>query len=108
MTKFCVVLVTCRSLPEAKKIGQALVKQKLAACVSIIPQVNSLFFWQGKLSRQKEVLLIIKTRVRLFSKLATNIRKLHSYRVPEVIALPMLAGEKHYLSWLEREATRTK
>jgi len=103
MTEFCLVLVTCKSEPEARKIGQALVKQKLAACVNIIPKVNSLFFWNKKLSRAREALLLIKSRRKLFSALSEAIRKSNSYKLPEIIALPILAGEKKYLNWLKSE-----
>jgi len=103
MTQYCLVLVTCQSQSEARKIGQALVKQKMAACVNIIPKVNSLFFWKKKLTEEKEILLLIKTRKALFSKLSASVRKLHSYEVPEIIALPVLAGEKNYLSWMAKE-----
>jgi len=103
MTQFCLVLVTCKSEPEARKIGQALVTQKLAACVNIIPKVNSLFFWDKKLSREREALLLIKTRRKLFSEVSEAIRKSHSYKLPEIIALPFWAGEKKYLNWLRNE-----
>ena len=103
MTQFCLVLVTCKSEPEARRIGQALVKQKLAACVNIMPKVNSLFFWNKKLSREREALLLIKTRKKLFSALSEAIKKLHSYKLPEIIALPILAGDRKYLNWLKSE-----
>jgi periplasmic divalent cation tolerance protein len=107
MTQFCLVLVSCKSQSEARKIGQALVKQKLAACVNIIPKVNSLFFWNKKISREREALLLIKTRRQLFSALSEAIKKSHSYKLPEIIALPVWTGEKGYLNWLKKE-TRQK
>lgn len=103
MNKLCVVFVTCGSSAEARKISQALVKERLAACVNILPGVNSFFFWEGKLSREKEFLLMIKTQAKLFTKLATRVKQLHSYQVPEIIALPVLAGEKNYINWLKKE-----
>jgi periplasmic divalent cation tolerance protein len=108
MSKFCVVLVTCGSLPEAKRIGGELVKQKLAACVNIIPQINSIFFWKGRLSQEKETLLLIKTRSVLFSNLVRRIKNLHSYEVPEIIALPILAAEKNCTAWLKEQTAKAK
>lgn|SRR5574341_1511539 len=106
MTELCVVMVTCKSASEARKIGGYLVEQKLAACANIIPRIESIFFWQGKLSQEKESLLILKTRKALFSKLVTAVKKLHSYHVPEIIALPVLAGQKNYLNWVKQETKK--
>ncbi len=103
MTQFCLVLVTCQSQSEARRIGRTLVKQKMAACVNIIPKVNSLFFWKRKLTEEKEALLLIKTRMALFSRLAASVRKLHSYKIPEIIALPISVGERNYLNWVKNE-----
>lgn len=107
MSDLWVVLVTCSSLKEAEKIGRALVKDRLAACVNVIPEMKSFFFWERKLSREAEYLLIVKTRKKLFQKLAIRVKRLHSYQVPEIIALPIVAGEKKYLDWVKKE-TRKK
>ena len=106
MTELCVVMVTCKSASDARKIGGYLVEQKLVACANIIPKIESIFFWQGKLSQEKETLLILKTRKALFSRLTKAVRKLHSSQVPEIIALPVLAGEKSYLSWVKKETQK--
>ena len=102
-----VILITCPSKKEAKKIGHHLVSEKLAACVNIIPGLISIFYWQGKLNEEKEVLLIVKSRSSCFSKLEKRIRQIHSYSVPEVIALPIVQGSRAYLQWI-REMTLTK
>ncbi len=107
MSDLCVVLVSCGSLKEADKIGQALVKDRLAACANVIPKVKSFFFWEEKLSGQTESLLVIKTRKNLFQKLAVRVKQLHRYQVPEIIGLPIVAGEKKYLDWAKKE-TRKK
>jgi len=105
MSKFCVVLVTCGNLAEAKKISRALVKERLAACVNIIPKMQSIFYWKNEISEERETLLIVKSRISLFSELSKSVRGIHSYRVPEIIALPIVSGEKSYLNWMEKEAT---
>jgi len=106
MTELGVVMVACKSASEARKIGGYLVEQKLVACANIIPGIESIFFWQGKLSQEKETLLILKTRKALFSRLVTAVKKLHGYQVPEIIALPVLAGEKNYLDWVAKETRK--
>ena len=100
-----VIFVTAANKKEAKKIACALIKEKLAACVNIIENVNSLFWWQGKVDRLKEVLLIVKTRRTLMNKLIKKVKSLHSYAVPEIIALPIVSGDKKYLQWIN-ESTR--
>ena len=105
MTKFCIILVTCGGEKQAKRIAKSLVEDKLAACVNIVPRVDSIFSWKGKVNRQRETLLLIKTRISLFSKLSKKIKKIHDYETPEIIALPVLAGERKYLNWLQGETT---
>jgi len=95
-----VVFVTCANKNQANKIAKALIKHKLAACVNSVNPVNSLFWWQKKVDSCKEVLLIIKTKKRLFGKLEKLVKSLHSYDVPEIIALPIVMGNKKYLNWI--------
>ncbi|MFH0913040.1 MAG: divalent-cation tolerance protein CutA [Candidatus Omnitrophota bacterium] len=97
---YVVVFVTASHKKEADNIARALIKTKLAACVNIIESVHSLFWWQGKVDSAKEVLLVIKTRKALMPKLIKKVKSLHSYDVPEIIALPIVAGNKEYLKWL--------
>ena len=105
MNKYCVVLVTCGNAKEAKRIAQSLLREKLAACVNIIPRADSIFYWNNKMSQERETMLLIKTRANLFTKLSTTVRKTHSYQVPEIIALPIIRGEDQYLDWLGKETT---
>lgn len=100
-----VVLVTAPSEQEGEKIGQALVEQKLAACANMVRGIQSIFFWEGKVCNENEILLLIKTRTDLFESIVTEVKRLHSYTVPEVIALPILKGSDDYLRWI-RESTR--
>ncbi len=94
------VLITTGSRAEADTIARRLVEERLAACVNIISQVRSLFSWEQKLSEEDEALLIVKSRRPLFCRLADRVRSLHSYTVPEIIALPVLEGSAAYLKWI--------
>ncbi len=103
MTDYILVFVTAASDKEGEKIAQALLKERLAACVNIVAGLRSVFRWKGKISTEEEVLLMIKTKDRLFEKLKKRVVELHSYEVPEIIATSILAGFEKYLSWLEKE-----
>ena len=98
---YCVVFVTAKNKQEAEKIARGLLQARLAACVNIMEGVKSLFMWEGKLDTAQEVLLVIKTQQKLFSSLAKKVKALHSYKVPEIIALPIIAGDKAYLQWVK-------
>jgi periplasmic divalent cation tolerance protein len=102
-TGFVVVLITVRDQEEGRKIADALVGQRKAACVNMVSQVSSLFRWEGKIEDEKESLLIVKTRAELFPELEALVRGLHSYQVPEIIALPIVQGNEAYLKWLGEE-----
>lgn len=104
MSEFIVIFITAPSKNEAEKIGKALVEKKLAACVNIIKDIRSIFFWKGKLSDEKEVLLIAKSKTKNFEKIEKEVKKLHSYEVPEIIGLPILMGSKDYLDWVDKES----
>ncbi|WP_448596931.1 divalent-cation tolerance protein CutA [Thermoleptolyngbya sp.] len=93
------VLTTAASRTEAEAIARALVAERLAACVSLLP-IHSVYTWQGGLEQQDEWQLVIKTDLTLFPALETKIRELHSYDLPEMIALPLSAGSADYLSWV--------
>jgi periplasmic divalent cation tolerance protein len=100
MHEFIVVYVTAGSAAEAEQLAQALVGEKLAACVNRIQSVQSVYRWQGQVEQSDEELLIIKTRGELFSALEKRVRELHSYSVPEIVALPVVDGSAGYLNWL--------
>jgi len=101
MGESIVVLVSCGSEEEATKIANSLVKEGLAACVNIISPVRSIYRWEGKIWDEKEWVLIIKTQKKRFEELQKKVKSLHSYSVPEVIALPIVEGSAPYLKWLE-------
>ena len=96
-----VVFITTATEDEAHRIAQLLVNQRKAACVNIVPRVDSLFWWQGKLDSARESLLLVKTKASLFPEIAEKVKEIHSYEVPEIIALPIIAGSEDYLRWLD-------
>ena len=103
MTEFVVVYVTAASAAEGARIAFALVEEQLAACVNRVDGVQSVYRWEGKVERSQESLLIVKTRADLLARVANRVRELHSYTVPEVIALPILQGDQGYLQWLNEQ-----
>ncbi len=105
MTDKVVVLVTGGSLRECRKIAQALVEKRLAACVNVVPHIRSFYRWEGKIQNDRECLLVIKTVRQLFSELRAEVERLHSYQVPEVICLPIVEGAAGYLTWIEESVT---
>jgi periplasmic divalent cation tolerance protein len=106
MTDKIVVLVTCGSAKEAKKIARAVVEQRMAACANMVTSpVQSVYRWKGRVESAKEFLLIIKTTQSRFAKLKVEVKRLHSYDVPEIIALPIAAGATDYLNWISMSVT---
>ncbi len=96
---FGVILTTTPTRDEAQNIARLLIAEKLAACVQLLP-IESLYFWQGKTQNEAEVLLLIKTRTALFDAAIARIKQVHSYTVPEVVALPFSAGSQDYFDWI--------
>ena len=97
-----VVLVTCSGFAEARRIARVVVEARLAACVNILPgAVTSIYRWKGKVESSKERLLLIKTSRQRLAKLRAEIERVHSYEVPEFIALPIAAGSPAYFAWME-------
>lgn len=103
MNGYIVVYVTVGSSDEADRLARALVEERLAACVNRIKAVQSIYRWQGRVEQSEEELLIIKTKKELFDRLKTRVQELHSYSVPEIIALPILEGNESYLKWLGQQ-----
>lgn len=101
MTDKILVMVTCRSQAEAKKIARAVVKARLAACANVVSgAVQSIYRWKGKIETAREALVLVKSTRRRFSALEREIRRLHSYDTPEIIALPIVQGSRAYLRWI--------
>jgi periplasmic divalent cation tolerance protein len=103
MTDKIVVLSACASTEEAQRMAHALVEKRLAACVNIMPGVRSVYRWKEAIEEEEEVLLVVKSSRALLDELREEIERLHSYEVPEVIALPVVDGSERYLSWMNRE-----
>ena len=103
MTEELVVLVTAGSEEEARTISHKLIHEELVACVNIVPAVQSIFQWEGKITEETESLLILKTTNHVFPKLEAAIKTHHSYSVPEIIALPIKIGSLDYLSWVRQQ-----
>jgi periplasmic divalent cation tolerance protein len=98
---YIVIFVTASNKKEAQKIAAGLIKQRLAACVNIIDKVDSLFCWEAKVQKAEEFLLIIKSKREKLGRIIKLVKSLHSYTVPEIIALPIIAGDKPYLRWID-------
>ena len=98
-----VVFVAVGSEAEARKVADLLLTNRKAACVNIVPKVDSSFWWQGKLDSSQESLLIIKTKASLLPEIIDLVKAAHSYTVPEIIALPIVGGNEDYLKWIDSE-----
>ena len=103
VTDKIVVLTTCESAEQAQTLARHLIEQRLAACVNILPGARSVYRWKDKIEDAAEFVLVIKSRRDAFSKLRDAISHLHSYEIPEVVALPVVDGSDAYLGWMDRE-----
>jgi periplasmic divalent cation tolerance protein len=101
-----VVLVSAGSVEEATSIARRVVEERLAACASVIEHMQSIFRWEGQIKSEPESLIILKTTGGRFAELQARIKALHSYSVPEIIALPIVVGADEYLAWLEKETQK--
>ena len=99
--KYIVVFITAQGEEQAKKIAEQLLAKRLIACANILPRVSSLFWWQGRIDSAEEVLLILKTKECLLDEIIAATKELHSYEVPEIIALPIIGGNEDYLKWID-------
>lgn len=102
MDEYLLVISTVPDEEEGKTIAQKIVEERLAACVNVLPAVQSFYWWEGQISNDEEFLLLIKTQARLFPRLEERIKILHPYQVPEIIALPILTGSREYLGWIKQ------
>ncbi len=103
MTDCIVVLITASQEDEAATIAKTLIDERLAACVNIVKDIRSLYRWQGAVEDEGEVLMVVKTQERLFENLKNRVQQLHSYSVPEIIALPIVKGFENYVQWIKEE-----
>jgi periplasmic divalent cation tolerance protein len=105
MTNARIVLTTAGSQEEARKIAHALVERRLAACVNIVPQIESIYRWQEKIETATEWLLLIQTQAESFERIRAAIKELHSYELPECVMLEVAAGSHEYLAWIAENTT---
>lgn len=101
-----VVIITASNEDEAVRISKTLLQEKLVACVNIHPKVRSLYWWEGKIQDEGETMMIIKTRRGLFGEIVKKVKEIHSYAVPEIIALPIIEGSEDYLRWVQEVTKR--
>jgi periplasmic divalent cation tolerance protein len=103
MTKesYVMVIIATSNQEEAEKIGKTLVEEKLAASANIIPSIKSFFFWKGEFHNISESIILLNTRSVLFAEIQKRVRELHSYELPEVIAIPILVGSSDFLAWIK-------
>lgn len=103
MSENIMIFVTASSDSEAQTISKDLVGSRLVACANLLPGIRSIFQWKGEVQSEQEVLVIMKSRTELFDRIERRVRELHSYDVPEILAIPILAGSLPYLAWLREE-----
>jgi periplasmic divalent cation tolerance protein len=100
------VYIVAVDMAEADRIAEALVRDRLAACVNILGPIRSVYHWQGAVERADEIAMIVKSRAELFEALAARVRALHSYDIPAIVAWPIIAGDAAYLDWIRAETDR--
>ncbi|MGH9582275.1 MAG: divalent-cation tolerance protein CutA [Bryobacteraceae bacterium] len=105
-TDAIIVWCACANREEAARIARALVEARLAACVSVLPEVESIYRWQGEIESAREVPIVIKTSEGRFAELRDSIAAMHGYEVPEIVALPISGGSESYLAWLREQVAR--
>lgn len=99
------IYITAATKKEAEKIAQILVKERLAACVNIFP-IKSIYRWKGKIIKEREIALAVKSKGKLVKKIIKRVKEIHSYRVPEIISLPIEKGERKFLNWIDEETKK--
>ena len=107
MTDKIVIISTCPTADEAEKVARRLVEKQLAACVTMIPGARSIYRWQGSIEEATEQVLLIKSRRDLFDRLKEELGSIHSYEVPEILALPVVEGSPAYIDWIDKELKDT-
>ncbi|OYT25504.1 MAG: cytochrome C biogenesis protein CcdA [Thermoprotei archaeon ex4572_64] len=103
---YIIILITTPDRENAEKIARTLISRKLAACINIVNDVSSIFLWKGSVEETKENLLIIKSRLDVLDEVIDEVKKIHPYEVPEVIAIPIIYGLKKYLEWIDEVLER--
>ena len=97
------VYITCKNSEEALAIGKAIVQEQLAACANVLPQMKSIYMWEGELQMEEEAVLVLKSHAALFQELASHVKALHSYTTPAILSLPIVDGDQDYIEWMAGE-----
>ncbi|MFN3871200.1 MAG: divalent-cation tolerance protein CutA [Aquificaceae bacterium] len=100
MLGYYVVFITV-PVDKAKELAEFIIQNKMGACVNLVPEVDSIYWWKGNIERDKESLLVVKTSAKRFEELLKGVKSVHPYTVPEIIAMPIVAGNEDYLRWIE-------
>jgi periplasmic divalent cation tolerance protein len=100
---FVLVYITTSTREEAEQIGEAIVKERLAACANVYEKISSIYWWKGNLEKDNEAVLLLKTKKDKVNKIMQKVKELHSYENPCIIAIPIIDGSKEYLDWIDRE-----
>ncbi len=100
MRGYCVVFITT-PIDKAQSIADEIIKRKLGACVNIVQEVSSIYWWKGNVERDKETLLVVKTSLSKLDELVEGVKSVHPYTVPEIIAMPIIGGNEDYLNWID-------
>jgi len=108
MSDYILIFITAASPQEAEQLGKALVEKRLAACGNIVRDIRSIFWWKDTLETEQEALLLLKSRADLFPAIVNVVTSLHSYDVPEVIAVPIISGSENYLKWIDQETKKVQ
>ncbi len=103
MKDYILVLTTLNKEDDAYKIARTLVEERLAACITVLPSGTSFYWWKEKIEKEKEHVLLVKTKKNMYNRLEERVRDLHPYEIPEIIAVPIVKGFKEYLNWINRE-----
>ncbi|MCS6999124.1 MAG: divalent-cation tolerance protein CutA [Aquificaceae bacterium] len=100
MNGYYVVFITV-PVEKSKELAEYIIQKRLGACVNVVPEVNSIYWWKGNIERDRESLLVVKTSAKKFEELLRGVKSIHPYTVPEIIALPIVAGNEDYLRWID-------
>ena len=103
MSRFILILTTVNKEEKAKEIASKLVEERLSACVTVTSPATSFYWWEGKINKEQEYILLIKTKKDMYKKIEERLRELHPYETPEIIVLPIIKGFKEYFSWINEE-----
>jgi len=102
-SEFIQVLVSCETSEQAKKMVDSLLNDQMIACAQLVPKIESFYRWQGQIETSKEILLLLKTKATQFEAIEQRIKSLHSYKTPEIIAVPIVNGSNEYLNWINEQ-----